>query len=141
MPKFFAEGLQFSCTSCGNCCRIPGGKVTINPSEITNLAACLKLEPTEFINQICTVKGERVQLNEQPDGACIFLRDDQCTVYEARPLQCRTFPFWPENLKSIYRWKQLNSNCPGIDSGEWHSGSKIQELMRLQKQQDKYSIE
>jgi Fe-S-cluster containining protein len=74
---------------------------------------------------------------EQEDAACIFLQDNRCTVYDARPLQCQTFPFWAENLKSPYRWKQVKSECPGIAEGDWHSMSRIQELMNLQKLRDK----
>ena len=139
MSKFYANGLHFNCTSCGNCCKTPGGAVAISESEMKELSNFLKLEISDFINQYCISRNGKINLKEQEDTACIFLQDNRCTVYEARPIQCRTFPFWPENLKSPYRWKQVRSECPGIDQGDWHSMDRIQELMKLQKQRDKYS--
>lgn len=36
-------------------------------------------------------------LKNQANGDCVFLRDGrQCTVYGARPLQCSSYPWWPE---------------------------------------------
>jgi Fe-S-cluster containining protein len=39
------------------------------------------------------------------EDACAFLDGARCTVYEARPTQCRTFPFWKENLRRRGSWE------------------------------------
>lgn len=49
--------------------------------------------------------------------SCRFLKNGKCSVYEDRPTQCRTFPFWPENIDPK-SWKKLSEFCPGIDQGE-----------------------
>ena len=36
-----------------------------------------------------------------------------CTVYPVRPLQCRTWPFWPENLSSKQSWDHAASAVMG----------------------------
>lgn len=46
---------------------------------------------------------------------CIFLRDGKCQVYGARPKQCRTFPFWPENLESEKAWEETAKRCEGVN--------------------------
>jgi hypothetical protein len=51
---------------------------------------------------------------------CPFLRGTRCAVYPVRPIQCRTFPFWRENLRSHEEWERLSQFCPGIDAGEHH---------------------
>jgi len=56
-------------------------------------------------------KGNWVRLKsvKGQDGAeaCIFLQDDKtCSIYEARPVQCRTYPFWPRIMKSREAWRQ-----------------------------------
>jgi len=46
------------------------------------------------------------------------LRVDQqtgrCSVHEAKPAACRTYPFWPENLASPYEWAREAALCEGI---------------------------
>lgn len=50
-------------------------------------------------------------------GTCPFLKEGKCSVYEARPTQCRTFPFWPELMTEI-KYSSLREFCPGIGEGE-----------------------
>lgn len=35
-------------------------------------------------------------------------------VATARPTQCRTFPWWPQNLISDYDWRLAARDCEGI---------------------------
>lgn len=94
------------------------------------------MSPVVFKEKYCLAGSEKEYLIDGTDGACIFLQEDHCQIYLVRPLQCRTFPFWPENLKSSFRWKQLKSYCPGIDEGPLHPGEWIEDLMQAQKQED-----
>jgi len=61
--------------------------------------------------------------------SCPFLEGTLCSVYEARPLQCRTFPFWPELLETEARWRRLARFCPGIGRGELVSLRAIRERL------------
>ena len=59
----------------------------------------------------------------------MFLKNKKCSVYEARPTQCRTWPFWPEvmNAKS---WKtEVESFCPGVGKGPLWSKTEIEKIM------------
>ena len=71
--------------------------------------------------------GMRVLRMDSPD--CPFLDGKRCSIYPVRPRQCRTFPFWEENLSSPGAWKKLTSFCPGIDDGEHHSLKVIREVL------------
>ena len=43
-----------------------------------------------------------------------------CRLYEDRPKQCRTWPFWPENLESPRHGKKpANYALPGMGRGTW----------------------
>jgi len=54
----------------------------------------------------------------QNDGnKCIFLKEGKCSIYEVRPTQCRTFPFWPELMTKL-KYEDLKKHCPGIGIGE-----------------------
>jgi len=135
--KFYQAGLHFECTFCGNCCQLPGGSVAVSEEEIENMANSLNMEVSDFIPNYCTSGTAKRTLKEQENGACIFLEDKRCTIYEQRPLQCRTFPFWPENVKSDYRWKQLPAICPGIDKGKKYSFQEIELLVKMQREYDR----
>lgn len=65
---------------------------------------------------------------------CCFLINNKCTIYEARPLQCRTWPFWPENMKQTTWKKEIKPYCPGIGKGKFFSNSEISDYLIKQKQ-------
>lgn len=134
--RFYKAGLHFECTRCGNCCRLPGGKVYLNKGEVQEICHYLNLGHDDFTQSYCKTDGNRHHLNDGIDTGCCFLENNQCRIYPVRPLQCRTFPFWPENLKSQYRWKQLTSLCPGIGRGNLHDAEWIQQILKVQKKAD-----
>jgi len=128
--SWHAGGLQFSCHQCHNCCRgAQPGWVYLSPQQIERLARFLELGPRKLKKRFLTKDedGEPV-LRLKPNGDCIFW-DDGCTVYPARPRQCRTFPFWPENLESPETWQALKQFCHGIDQGRLYPLSEIQSVL------------
>lgn len=50
--------------------------------------------------------------------SCVFLEPDgkQCSIYEARPVQCRTYPFWPTIMESMQSW---DSECRRMDDDQY----------------------
>ena len=134
MFKFYKSGLRFECTQCGECCRLPGGKIIITYEDVRRITEYLDLNKEQFIKKFCTINQKNISLKDNDQGYCIFLEDNHCRIYEARPFQCRTFPFWPENLKSKYRWKLVKLYCPGIDDGPIISYEKIQEISKEPKE-------
>lgn len=57
-----------------------------------------------------------VRLNA--DGRCSFLdKAGKCRVYPVRPVQCRTYPFWPELVASKIAWGKEARACEGIGRG------------------------
>ena len=82
-----------------------------------------------------------IELKEvrRSDGSydCVFLDrvtvpgKALCSLYEARPTQCRTWPFWPELLESEKTWNDAkfgSDGCPGLGKG------KTVSLLSIQKQ-------
>jgi len=75
--------------------------------------------------------GSRLSLLENAAHDCIFWDDDQgCTVYEVRPDQCRTFPFWEELVESPEAWAEESAKCPGMDSGRRYTQAEIEGTLR-----------
>jgi len=42
-------------------------------------------------------------------------RETACSIYAARPEQCRSWPFWPELLRSPQALREAARLCPGIE--------------------------
>ncbi len=126
---WYRDGLKFGCTQCGRCCTGAPGYVWVTRTEIDRLASWLEMSPDEFGGRYVRRVGRRYSLIEKPNGDCIFY-DRGCTVYSARPNQCRTYPFWPEILKSRKAWDEEAQECPGVGTGHLYSLEDIQVIRR-----------
>jgi Fe-S-cluster containining protein len=118
---WYQNGLRFKCTQCGNCCTGAPGYVWVNAAEIKALAELVSNSDVEVFEQQYVRKiGIRKSLREYPDGDCVFFDPEtrQCTVYSARPRQCRTWPFWDSNLRTEQAWKETCDVCPGSGKGK-----------------------
>lgn len=112
---WYAKGLRFECTGCGQCCTGAPGYIWVDREEIENIAQFLKLTVEEFSRRyLRRVKGKFSLLEMPKSYDCIFLKDKKCQIYSVRPMQCRTFPWWPQHLKSEQDWKEAALRCEGI---------------------------
>ncbi len=130
--EFFNDGLRFACQpNCGACCS-QKGEVFVAGPEIHRLATFLRLPQPEFRKRYLRKMHGKQALIDNANGGCIFLSSDlKCTVYEARPEQCRTYPFWPQILRDKLSWEWESLKCPGIGKGE------IIPVVQIRKYQDK----
>jgi Fe-S-cluster containining protein len=137
--SFYAKGLRFSCKHCSSCCRYESGYVFLSEKDASLLVDALDIKFTEFSRTFCRwvpgVNGKRkLSLREKSNMDCIFWSSEKggCSVYEARPLQCKAFPFWASILCDEETWKSTSKNCPGIDNGTLHSSESIENWLLLQ---------
>jgi uncharacterized protein len=113
---WFANGLRFKCTECGKCCTGSSGSVYLSPADIIRLAAFFQIPAGRFVRRYTRIeKGHRVLIDSPGSTDCVFLRDKTCTVYEARPTQCRTYPWWLVNIQDPQSWQETAAVCEGID--------------------------
>jgi Fe-S-cluster containining protein len=98
-------------------------------AEIEALARHLRLTTAEFGKRYLRRVGPRYSLIEKPGGECVFY-DRGCTVYPVRPLQCRSFPFWGDNLKSRRAWEEAARECPGMGEGRLYTTAEIVRIRR-----------
>ncbi len=117
---WYAGGLRFRCTACGDCCTGEPGAVWVNDEEIAALAQHLGMDAAAFEQRYVKRIGSRRTLYERFDGDCVLFdsASRRCTVYAARPTQCRTWPFWQQNLESEAAWQETCEVCPGSGTGE-----------------------
>ena len=128
--SWFQEGLRFKFTGCGQCCTGSPGYVWVSEEEIAALAKHLNMTEEKFVKLYTRRVGNRLSLKEHPKTFdCVFLKDKKCLVYTDRPQQCRTYPWWPENLSSEDSWKEEGVRCEGIN----HSEADLIPLSEIQK--------
>lgn len=112
---WYKNGLRFECTGCGGCCTGAPGYIWVTDEEIQAMADYLKLPLDKFSRRYLRKVGNKYSLVEyQKTYDCIFLKDRKCSIYPVRPTQCRTYPWWAENLSSEEAWKEAAKRCEGI---------------------------
>jgi Fe-S-cluster containining protein len=112
--KWYQKGLHFKCKACGGCCCGFPGHVWLSKKDIQKAAKLLKIPEEEFLKKYTRIVNGRRSLIEKSNYDCIFIQEKKCQIYEARPIQCKTFPFWPENLQSKKNWENAEKSCPGM---------------------------
>lgn len=132
--SFWADGLRFECQGSGRCCTSRGehGFVYLTREDRRRLATHLGVTTQELRRQHCAVTAGELHLKD-PDKDCQFLTGTRCGVYEARPTQCRTWPFWPETMNARAWRKDVASFCPGVGKGRLWQRREIEELVQLGK--------
>lgn len=133
---WWRDGIRFGCTACGKCCRNHGqdgeyAHVYSTRSERRALAAHFGLSLRAFERQYLERHAGGVRSFKTVDDGCVFLDEKgQCSVYELRPSQCRTFPFWADVLADQDTWERdVASFCPGVGEGPLHDAEEIARRM------------
>jgi Fe-S-cluster containining protein len=128
-------GLRFECTQCGNCCTGPPGYVLFTDAEGDAMAGDLGVTRREFDARYThdTPEGRSlIEVRTSHGYDCVFLDRQRvpgralCRVYRSRPRQCRTWPFWKENLRSPRHWASAGRTCPGMDTGRLYAPDMIE---------------
>lgn len=127
--SFYQSGLRFTCKRCSACCRFEAGYVFLSWNDARALAVHLNTTREKFIEKYCReihIGGvTRLSLQEKENYDCIFWVGGGCIVYPHRPLQCKSYPFWPAYLGSRKDWEDLKKKCPGINTGRLHKRREI----------------
>jgi hypothetical protein len=106
-----------ACSTCSaRCCTGESGYIHVNSREIEDISKLLGLSIEDFTQNYLFKNGYKYSIKERKFGEsyeCAFYNRETngCAVYEARPMQCRTFPFW-DYFKN--RVDELKLECPGV---------------------------
>ena len=93
-----------------------------------------------FTKKYCLNEDGIFRLKMNREGPeCIFLdSENKCSVYEGRPTQCRTWPFWPENMNAKVWSKEVAQFCPGVGKGPFRDKQdmlkQIEEQSRAERE-------
>ncbi|MBX3412121.1 MAG: YkgJ family cysteine cluster protein [Pirellulales bacterium] len=132
---WYKDGLRFKCTQCGDCCTGAPGYVWVNAAEIAAFAKRFDMPVEEFEKRYVRRVGIRKSLVEFANGDCVFFDTEKrcCTVYEDRPRQCRTWPFWQSNVRTPETWAQTCEACPGSGQGNLVPLERILDQLKVQR--------
>lgn len=91
---------QFDCLACGNCCRVATAKVL--DRDVERLARHLRIPASRVVRDYCQESEEEGWILKRDDAhGCVFLRGNECTVYESRPGSCADFPHLARGARSL----------------------------------------
>ncbi len=108
---------RFECQpGCTNCCT-QSGDVWLTEEDVERIAAYLSLGRATFEKRYLHRSKQGLRLSIPRPHSCHFLMEGGCSIHQVKPLQCRVFPFWPENVANRASWKKLRNYCPGIGVG------------------------
>jgi uncharacterized protein len=138
-PPFFASGLRFSCARCSSCCRGEPGFVFLSKDDLRRLLRRTNLDFKTFYRDYCRLvdagAGMALSLRENAVFDCVFWSKAGCTVYQDRPVQCSTYPFWSSIMDSKASWKAESRSCPGIGAGELWTREQIERRLLARREE------
>ena len=107
-----------ACLGCkGNCCIGGSGYIWVSEDEQKLISSLLGIAIYDFRRDYLRLHNGRYTIKEiKINGSyyCVFfcMEKKRCSIYSARPEQCRTFPFWEYYKDKI---NLLMDECPGIE--------------------------
>tara|TARA_Y100000741_G_scaffold173610_1_gene131579 strand:- start:226 stop:687 length:462 start_codon:yes stop_codon:yes gene_type:complete len=138
------DGIKFECQGSGNCCVSRGsyGFVYLSLTDLKRFSKYFNLSIKEFKLKYCQNTDGFIHLIERQSlkGKCIFLKNKKCTVYKSRPSQCRTWPFWNENMNVKIWNEEISINCPGIGKGKKIKSNLINKFLKEDYENEKSII-
>jgi Fe-S-cluster containining protein len=111
------------------------GVVYLEPIDLERLGELLDTSAREVLRRFGgRDEHDELVLGRKENGDCIFFSQSKCSVYDARPIQCRSYPFLPLTdftpVESSSWWREEKKHCPGIGKGRFYSKRQIEAISR-----------
>jgi uncharacterized protein len=107
---------NFTCQSCGNCCRREGGYVYVTNNEMEKIAKYKQVTMFEFKQKhVLKQHGWNILSSPTFKTEC-FLEpgNNNCLIYDARPRYCRRYPDCEDVWQTEESVKEELEFCPGL---------------------------
>lgn len=128
------QALRFKCTGCGKCCS--GGEdhyIAMSKTEAKRIRKQLNITEAWFRRRYVSHLTRNTLTARMHEGHCVFLNNEgKCRIYNLRPVQCRTYPYWPELLETTQTWNNEAKHCEGINFGTVVPIKDIKQKLALQ---------
>jgi len=125
--------LRWICVRCTKSCRdLPGRtrNILLAQSDIKRITDSKKLADKEFS---VSSRGSfpYIRKMRRLDGRCVFLKDSRCSIYRARPLICRFYPFSLHPARNNTFEIGFDLGCSGMGKGPHRSERFFRDLVEL----------
>ena len=145
MPYDFPASVHFHCTRCGICCGDTKEKtrhILLLPAEAEHIADSMSQPVSAFASEIKDKAPYCFEVRKSGrNGKCMFLAEDQCTIYSMRPLICRFYPFELRIAASQRHEFFCTKECPGVGKGRVLGEPYFRRLYRLAMEKTKAECE
>jgi len=111
---WYDGGVHFECKQCGKCCG-KSGVVRFDVAEADTIARFFGIELSQFAKEYSLTRYGAIFEMDTRNG-CPMLENNKCRIHTIKPAQCKTYPFWPENIESTTKWVMAAEECPGISN-------------------------
>jgi Fe-S-cluster containining protein len=127
----YPKGVWFECSGCGLCCGDTPTKtrhILLLQQDAERIATQVNKPISSFARRTSGKGPYSFEVCKDPDtGRCIFLKNNQCTIYAQRPLICRFYPFQlTKDVKEAFVFRET-SECPGIRHFRSKVGKRLSE--------------
>lgn len=119
MKLRYPKEIRFECQRCAKCCGDTPERernILMLEKEVKRISEVARLRPEKF-SVPSTGKEPYLYAMKKKEGKCIFLRGIDCQIYPHRPLLCRFYPFWLEELDGDGYEFKVSGECPGVGIG------------------------
>ena len=103
---------EVDCLSCANCCKTMSP--TFTKTDIKRISKHFSQTPEEFTKQWLRKDRGGDLLNKTEPCQFLNLKDNKCSIYAIRPLDCSGFPHLPKKkmVEYMHVHKQNIEYCP-----------------------------
>jgi len=129
--------LRWTCVRCANSCRDISPRkrnILLTPSDVERVTRATNLRAEEFSETSVSHQPYERKMKKL-GGSCIFLRGVRCSIYQARPLICRFYPFSLCPSEDGGLEVRFDSACSGMGRGPIRSKRFFHNLVRLAKRE------
>jgi Fe-S-cluster containining protein len=133
----YPANLRWICVRCTNSCRDLLGRrrnILLTPNDIKRITDAAKLTAQEFsISSRSPVPYNRMM--KKRGGRCFFLQGSRCSIYGARPLVCRFYPFFLRPAGDDAFEIGFDPSCSGMGKGPQRGERFFHSLLGLAKRE------
>jgi Fe-S-cluster containining protein len=129
------NNVLFECNRCGLCCGDTPKKtrhILLLSKEANRISKETSLPTQEFSKTITGKTPYCYEMKKTHEGKCFFLKDNQCSIYESRPLICIFYPFELKFSEDNGQYTfDFTLECPGVGKGKIYAQIDFEKLFLL----------